>query len=546
MPNSDASPTRAHHRRRRRIETTSRHRIEGARELSRTLLTSVQDGIMVSRARDGAIVDANPRLTELTGYARDELVGCVPPYPFWPPEQAEAIGHTLEQAFVGQVGEYDFEFQARDGSRIAVIAARAPLRDGGGRVVGAVTTIKDVTERRAAEEALRHSQQQLQQAQRMEAVGRLAGGIAHDFNNLLTAITGYTDLILSDLRDEGVRPDLEEIRRTADRAAALTRQLLVFSRREVLQPTVVDLNRIVANLEPMLQRLLGEEIQLVTLLHPRLRPVRADPGQLEQVIVNLAVNARDAMPDGGLLTIETLDQTTEPADGEAEGDGQPARYAVLTVTDTGHGMDEETQAHLFEPFYTTKEQGKGTGLGLATVYGIVTHSGGTIDVQSGHGHGTTFRIVLPEADSEEILPTPTPVTGPPLTGDETVLVAEDDPTVRALVSQVLRRLGYRVLEAAAPSQAQLVAERYGGPIHMLLSDVIMPGMRGPELARRLAEVRPEMRVLFMSGYTDDAVLADGILEGEGEFLEKPFTATTLGRRVRSVLDGPVPASRRLR
>jgi PAS domain S-box-containing protein len=525
---------------RRRTERASRDRLEGARELSRTLLASVQDGVMVSRSGDGVIRDVNPRLTELTGFSRDDLIGCTPPYPFWPPESADAILETLESAFHGQVGEYDFEFCRSDGSRIAVIVTRAPLRDGSGRIIGAVTTIKDVTERRAAEEALRRSQQQLQQAQRMEAVGRLAGGVAHDFNNLLTAITGYTDLILSDLRDDSLRPDLEEIRKTADRAGALTRQLLTFSRREVLQPTVVDLNRVIANLEPMLQRLIGEDIQLITLLDPRLRPVRADPGQLEQVIVNLAVNARDAMPDGGLLTVETMNRPAESTAGEATAP-TPGASAVITVSDTGQGMDEETLSHLFEPFYTTKDQGKGTGLGLATVYGIVVQSGGTIEVESDPQRGTTFRIVLPEAEGEAAQPVAAPAIEMPLSGKETVLVAEDDATVRALVGHVLRRLGYEVLEAAAPSQAELMAERHAGPIHMLLTDVVMPGMRGPELARRLVQLRPEMRVLFMSGYTDDAVVADGILEGQGEFMEKPFTPTTLGRRVRSVLDGEVPA-----
>ena len=527
---------------RRRIETAARTRLQGAQELSRTFLNSVQDGVMVSSARDGSIRDQNERLAEMTGFSREELIGATPPYPFWPPESAAAIRATLERAFAGEVGEDDFEFVARDGRRLSVIVGRAPLRDGSGRIVGAVSTVKDVTERRQADEALLRSQQELQQAQRMEAVGRLAGGIAHDFNNLLTAITGYTDLILSDLRDETLRPDLEEIRKTADRASALTRQLLTFSRREVLEPAVLDLNRVIAGLEPMLQRLIGEEIQLVTLLDPRLRPVRADPGQLEQVIVNLCVNARDAMPDGGLLTIETADREAAPEGTvAADGTAAPARQAVISVGDTGHGMDDEARSHLFEPFYTTKQQGKGTGLGLATVYGIVTASGGSIEVHSEPGAGTTFRIVLPEAGVEADVPTPAPLEDAPVTGTETVLVAEDDPAVRALVSHVLRRLGYEVLEAAAPSQAELMAERHSGPIHMLLSDVVMPGIRGPELARRIVRLHPEARVLFMSGYTDDAVVAHGVLEGEGEFLEKPFTPTALGRRVRTVLDGAAPA-----
>ena len=522
---------------RRRIDAAARSTLESARELSRTLFASVQDGVMVSRAGDAAIRDVNPRLSELTGYGRDQLIGRVPPYPFWPPESAATIQQTLEQAFAGKIGEYDFEFLTRDGSRLAVIASRSPLRDGAGRIIGAVTTIKDVTERRAADEALHHSQQLLQHAQRMEAVGRLAGGVAHDFNNLLTAITGYTDLILSDLEDERIRPDLEEIRRTAERAAALTRQLLTFSRREVTKPSVLDLNRLIANLEPMLERLIGDDIRLETHFDPRLWSVRADPGQLEQVIVNLAVNARDAMAGVGLLTIETVNRDV----GEI-GDGRTAaqRYAVVDVIDTGHGMDAEIRSRLFEPFFTTKEQGKGTGLGLSTVYGIVTQAGGTIEVDSEPDAGARFRIVLPMVDSAALPDTPSPVAEAPSAGSETVLVAEDDPAVRALVSLVLRRLGYDILEAADASHAELLAERHAGPIHLLLTDVVMPGAHGPELARRLRSTRPDMRVLLMSGYTDDELVVDGMLGG-ADFLAKPFTPTELGLRVRAVLDAEVPS-----
>jgi PAS domain S-box-containing protein len=560
---------------RRRIESAAQGRVQGAQELSRTLLGAIRDGVLVSRAGDGVIRDVNPALVEMTGFSRDELLRSGPPYPFWPPEAGPTMRAALEETFAGTGGEDDQELITRDGRRLAVIVGRAPLRDGRGRIVGAVSTIKDVTERRTQEEALRRSQQQLEQAQRMEAVGRLAGGIAHDFNNLLTAITGYTDLILGDLRDESIRSDLIEIRRTAERASALTRQLLTFSRREVFQPKVIDLNRVIAGVEPMLHRLLGEEIQLVTLLDPRLRPIRADASQLEQVIVNLAVNARDAMPEGGLLSIETLDREigraevplaagaapagaspagtapagTVPASQPAAdmASGPAARYAVLSVSDTGHGMGVEARTHLFEPFYTTKDKGKGTGLGLATVYGIITSSGATIEVESEPGRGTTFRILFPEADTEAAVPTPEPIAEVPLNGDETILVAEDDPAVRSLVSHVLRRLGYEVLEAAAPSQAELIAERHNGEIHMLLSDVVMPGTRGPELARRLRRLRPGIRVLFISGYTDDAVVSDGVLEGQGEFLEKPFTALALGRRVRQILDSaPVAAGGRER
>jgi two-component system cell cycle sensor histidine kinase/response regulator CckA len=398
--------------------------------------------------------------------------------------------------------------------------------------------IRDVSERASSQEALRRSELQLQQAQRMEAVGRLAGGIAHDFNNLLTAITGYTDLLLGDIEPGSpLRADLSEIRRTADRAAALTRQLLAFSRRQVLEAKVLDLNKVVGGLEPMLQRIIGEDVQLVTLLEPRLHRIKADPGQLEQVVMNLAVNSRDAMPGGGLLTIETANVFLDADYAEQHLDLEPGHYVMLAVSDTGVGMDAETRAHLFEPFFTTKDFGEGTGLGLATVYGIVTQSGGAIWVYSELGHGTTFKIYVPrESAPIEAAMVEVPSSGR-LLGTETVLVVEDDPSVRALSVQVLRRLGYTALEAGSPSQAIALAEDHPGPIDAVLTDVVMPEMRGPELATRLVQIRPGMRVIYMSGYTGDAAVRHGLLDRGEAFLEKPFGPEALGRKMRELFDG---------
>src|SRR5213592_1044324 len=373
-------------------------------------------------------------------------------------------------------------------------------------------------ERRRLEEQLAHSQ-------RMEAVGRLAGGIAHDFNNVLTAVLGSIELLLLD--EPPGRPHREEldiIRDAATRAKDLIRQLLAFSARQVLQPAAVDLNRLVRDVAKMLRRLIGEDIKLETLLAPELGAVRVDAGQMEQVLVNLAVNARDAMPEGGRLTIKT--------DNVDAGGSQ----VLLHVSDSGVGMDEEVQAHMFEPFFTTKPRGKGSGLGLATVYGIVRQSGGHIAVDSAPGRGATFRIYLPRVEAP-LDPTdrPTPVTAP-AAGSETILLVEDEHLVRLLARKVLERAGYRVLVAAGGAEALDLAERYAGTIHLLLTDVVMPGMNGRELIRRLAPLRPDLRVLYMSGYADEAVAQHGVLDPGTAFLQKPFTPGGLADKVRGVLD----------
>jgi nitrogen-specific signal transduction histidine kinase/ActR/RegA family two-component response regulator len=384
----------------------------------------------------------------------------------------------------------------------------------------------------------RQLEAQLRQAQKMEAIGRLAGGIAHDFNNLLTAIRGFTDLVRRDLPEGDVhRADLDQVVLAADRATELARQLLAFSRRQVLQPKVVDPAGIVDGIAPMLRRLLGEHIEFVTHAAPGLGLIRVDPSQLEQVIVNLALNARDAMPDGGQLTIETANVELDAAYASTHAEVTPGPFVLLAVSDTGSGMALETQGHAFEPFFTTKEPGKGTGMGLATVFGIVKQSGGSIYLYSEPGHGTTFRIYLPRVDEA-----PVPAAGEPVevrpapSGTETILLVEDEPAVRAFAERVLAEQGYTVLSAADALAALALAAAHAGQIELLVTDVIMPGLQGHQLAERLAAERPDLRVLYVSGFTESSVIHQGVLGADVAFLPKPFSAEALGRAVRQALD----------
>ena len=431
----------------------------------------------------------------------------------------------------------------RSGYRLADSETRERARDGRprvflnnvvgfieeGRLVRVWGTQRDVSEQR-------HLEEQFRQSQKMEAVGQLAGGIAHDFNNLLTAILGNTQLLLRDLPPgDAKRSDVEEIRKASERAASLTRQLLAYSRRQMLQPEVLDLNGVVAEMDKMLRRLIGEHIALVTVLAPELGRVRADPNQLEQVLVNLAVNARDAMPDGGKLTIETSNVELDASFAQAHLGSVPGSYAMVAVTDTGAGMDATVRAHLFEPFFTTKEVGKGTGLGLATVYGIVKQSDGYISVYSEIGRGTSFKIYLPRLDVPAPIQPSQPKDGDDR-GTETILVVEDEPAVLSLSRRALEAQGYVVLAASDASDAMRVVERHGGTIHLLLTDVVMPGLSGPELADQLFARRPGIRVLYMSGYPGDAVVQHGALPHGSSFLQKPFSPDGLARKVRDVLD----------
>ncbi len=389
----------------------------------------------------------------------------------------------------------------------------------------------DITQRR-------HLEDQLRQSQKMEAVGRLAGGIAHDFNNVLTAILGYSQILLAEMPPEDTRrEDVQEIERSAERAATLTRQLLAFSRRQVLQPQLLDLNDLTANLDKFLRRLIGEDIDLKLGLNSDLWLVSADAGQIEQVVMNLAVNARDAMPKGGRLTIETANILLDENYADEHIAVQPGPYVMLAVSDSGIGMSEEVRAQIFEPFFTTKGPGKGTGLGLSTVYGIIKQSGGNIWVYSEIGRGTTFKIYLPRASEGSQpgrLPQPEVMV---LEGNETILLAEDEPAVRSVAAKVLNGLGYKVLTAETGKHAIEVAAACTEEIHLLLTDVVMPELSGSELARQLTVLRPSLKVLFMSGYTDEAIIHHGVLTSNLAYLQKPFTPEALGRKVRTVLGG---------
>jgi signal transduction histidine kinase len=438
-------------------------------------------------------------------------------------------------------GQYDEVYRiARPDGSIRWIRDRAfPIRHAEGHIHRIVGTATDVTEQV-------HLQEQFLQAQKMESVGRLAGGIAHDFNNLLTVINGTADLVMANLDSiDPLRQELEQIRLAGDRAATLTGQLLALSRRQILQPEILNLNEVIGDMRGMLRRLIGEDIQLVFQLSGQLsgQPsgqlarVRVDPGQIEQVILNLAVNAQDAMPDGGTLLIETREVLLDLAWPATHPSTVPGRHVMLAVSDTGIGMDEATRQRIFEPFFTTKDQGKGTGLGLSTVYGIVEQSNGTIWVYSEPGKGTTFKIYLPclnEAPQQQ-----SPARGETRTGThghETILLVEDEQAVRSLTKRILESAGYTVLQAGNGSEALALLDRHGSPIDLLLTDVVMPGMNGRELATRIASVRPQMKVLYTSGYTDDAILRHGVLDDTSRFISKPYAPLELTRRVRDVLD----------
>jgi len=406
-----------------------------------------------------------------------------------------------------------------------------------GKVKGVIEYVRDITEQKQAEEALHRSEAQLRQAVKMEAVGRLAGGVAHDFNNILTAITGYGELLLMnpDIQDP-VRRDVKDILQAAEQAASLTRQLLAFSRKQVLQPQHLDLNLVVANLDKMLRRIIGEDIDLVTVLGHDLGAVQADPGQIEQVVMNLAANARDAMPQGGKLTIETANADLDEAFTRSHPEVQSGPYVMLAVSDTGVGLDPESQDWIFEPFYTTKEKGKGTGLGLSMVYGIVKQSGGFIYVDSIPGEVTTFKIYLPRFEAAADLDGLSQVPGTCEWGSETILLVEDEDLVRQVAGRILARYGYTVLEAASGLDALVVSREHPGPIHLMLTDVVMPGMSGLETAENLKPQRPEMKVLFMSGHTENTIVHHGVLDPGVAFIQKPFRYNVLAQKIREMLD----------
>ncbi len=494
----------------------------------RSLIENARDVITIIDAQ-GTIRFQSPAAERILGRPPEEFVGRSA-FEFVHPDDAagvEAAGRRLVEN-PGATETAVFRFRHANGSwrTLEGIGTLLP-GDGSGQIV---VNSRDVTESRAVEE-------QLRQAQKMEAVGRLAGGIAHDFNNLLTAIMGYGDLATSRLSPgDPARAELAEIDRAAHRAADLTRQLLAFSRKQVLQPRVISLNAIVSDTDRMLRRLIGEDIELVTRLNEPLGSVKADTGQVEQVLVNLAVNARDAMPRGGKLTIETSDVDLGTSGSAFHLDAPPGRYVLLAVSDSGTGMDASTLSHVFEPFFTTKPAGRGTGLGLSMVYGVVKQSGGHVTVYSEPGVGTAFKIYLPRVEDapEKSLATSGPAA--PAGGTETILVVEDEEAVRRLTCRALEIQGYTVLAAANADEAAVLSETHAGEIDLMVTDVVMPQTSGRTVAERAVARRPRMKVLFMSGYTDDAIVRHGVLDAGTAFLQKPFTPVSLGRKVRDVLD----------
>jgi len=494
----------------------------------RTLVEGSIQGIVVQQ--DNIIRFANTAMARIVGYERGEdLIGrdvLSIPAPHERPRLAEYAASRLIGAPVPS--RYVFEAIRQDGTPVWLETLSSVVSWGGTPAI--LATLFDITEQK-------HLEEQLRQSQKLEAIGSLAGGVAHDFNNLLTVIGGRSQIVGWKLPpDSEIRHDLELIDQAAERAAGLTRQLLAFSRKQVLEPRVLDLSAIVQTMTRILQRLIGEHIELVAESDPQLWLVRADPSQIEQVILNLGVNARDAMPQGGRLTIETQNVELDDAYARLHAGVVPGPHVLLAVSDTGHGMDPEIQAKIFDPFFTTKEPGKGTGLGLSTVYGIVKQSGGHVWVYSEVGQGSTFAVYLPSVQgaAEAARPAPTEVAR----GTETILVVEDDDQVRALARESLALRGYVVLEASHPRDALAVERQHAGTIHLLLTDVVMPGESGPGVAARLQQLRPALKILFMSGYPAGAIVHHNVLEPGISFLHKPFTPETLTRKVREVLDLP--------
>ena len=518
------------------FDVTERMRAEQAlrksEERFRELYENANDLIFTTDL-EGNITSVNQMTLKVTGFTREEALTKNVFKIVVPEHQARAL-ESMQKKLMGE-GEtrYEIDILAKHDRRITLeLATRLIFKDG--KPIGAQAIARDVSERR-------HLEQQLRQAQKMEAIGRLAGGVAHDFNNLLMVIRGYTELMLDGIgKDDPRHSHAEKVLRASDRAHALTQQLLAFGRKQVSAPKIMSLTTVLNDMAKMLPPLIGEDVELTIINDLGLGNVNADPGQVEQVIMNLATNARDTMPGGGRLRIET----TNVHIGEIEplhGGVAPGKYVLLSVSDSGHGMDEETQARLFEPFFTTKERGKGTGLGLSTVYGIVKQAGGYINFITKKDQGTTFRVYLPRVEKEREESGKVPASKLAYKGTETILLVEDEEEVRKVTRQFLQRNGYKVLEAANGMDALQVAQRYIGAIHMLLTDVVMPAMNGAELRTRLLPLRPNIKVLFMSGYTGDSLPGGAAAIGADELLQKPFTFDALSRKVRETLGRAIPA-----
>jgi hypothetical protein len=513
-------------RERRRVEEA----LHSSEERLRAIFEGAAEGILVADVESRKFLYANPAICRMLGYEEEELlrltVNDIHPEEDLPRVTAEFEAQARREKEIAT----DLPCLRKDGTIVHVDICTAPLViDNRPCNVGFFT---DITARKRAEE-------QLRQAQRMEAIGRLAGGVAHDFNNLLTVIAGYCELLLDDLGQESpLRASVEEISKAAQRAGELTSRLLTISREQVVQPDVLDLNALIANVEQMLRRFIGEDVQLETALAPHLGKVRVDPGQVEQVLLNLAANARDAMPQGGKLTIETANVELGEPYALSHNGVTPGHYVLLAVSDIGTGIEADVLPHVFEPFFTTKAQGKGTGLGLSIVYSIVHQSGGHIWVYSEPGKGTTFKIYLPVAEQAEPVSQPAPVSVPTQQGSGIILLVEDQEAVREMLTKALTVRGYTVFDAAGGEEAIRLVAGHHGPIDLLITDVVMPQVSGRELAERMTAEHPGMRVLFMSGFADRAIVHHGMLSPGINYLQKPFPLSELARKVQEILKGP--------
>jgi len=519
-------------------EIVERKRIEDEATKLQNAVHQVADILFITD-RNGIIEYVNPAFEKITGYCREEAIGNRPNIlksGLMGPEYYSNVWSTI---LSGNVYRAEVVNKKKNGELFYYDQVITPLKDSQGNITHFISVGRDITPLKKKEEEMGALQEQLRQSQKVEAIGQLAGGIAHDFNNLLTIIKGYSHLSLLELKEgDPLRANIDEINKASERAANLTRQILAFSRRQPMEMQVLDLNQVLKNLDKMLRRMIGEDIELATLLSEDLGGVMSDPGQIEQVIMNLAVNARDAMPGGGKLTIETANVELDEEYARSHIAVTPGRYVLLSVSDTGVGMRPEIKERVFEPFFTTKEKGRGTGLGLSTVYGIVKQSGGNIWVYSEPAQGTTFKIYLPRVDepAEELRKK---IEGAELPrGSETILLVEDDEKVRELAVKILEMQGYEVLEAGSGSEALRICQEFKKPIHLILTDVVMPEMSGRQLAERLREVCEGFKVLYMSGYTDNAIVHHGVLEKGVDFIQKPFTMDGLARKVREVLDSP--------
>jgi PAS domain S-box-containing protein len=501
-----------------------------------TSIIELSSDAIVIYTLDGTIVSWNAGAESVYGYSASEVLGS-PRSILLPPDKPDDLPAMVGILKRGEkIQRYEAVHLRKGGQRIDVSMTMSPVKDASEEILGAAAITRDISDRKLLEK-------QLRQAQKMEAIGQLSGGIAHDFNNLLTIINGCCELLEPELpRKASVRRNCEQIRKAGERAASLTRQLLAFSRQQVLEPRVLALNAVILDVEKMLNRVIGEDIELRTSLDPSLGSVKADRSQIEQVIMNLAVNARDAMPNGGRLTIQTANVIVDEAFARRHEPQQPGPYVRLSVRDTGIGMDAETQARIFEPFFTTKEVGKGTGLGLSTVYGAVRQSGGHVWVYSELGHGTTFEVYLPIVRERVLDEKPSGSADTPLGGTETILLVEDEEGVRELTRDLLAGSGYAVLEAESPEKAIETASHYCGPIHLLLTDVIMPRMNGPKLVQKLATIRPEMKVVYMSGYT--GFRHSQLPDSQAILLPKPFTREALLHKLRDALTLDVESTSR--